>query len=261
MGFGNWIGDHSEGILLAVGLGTSVMAGVLFAKAGAKSARELDDARESMIDESQKDISAKEKTKIVAKNFWIPCVLEGISIFAILGSNKIKDVKTSNAIAASVASANLATQALNDYRQQVRDQLGDNTDRKLRDGVASKRMDRAVEANDGHLPTPVNPKCEGDVYCVDSLTGQAFWSTPEKLHKAENLFVKEINDEFSCTWEEWNNKLPIRAINEGVAAELEWTTDDHFALFFTSELINERPVLYIQYDSFPHGCRRMGEGY
>lgn len=255
MGFSKWIGKNSTTILTVVGVGTSILAGVLFAHAGAKTALEIDDRRSRLPEDE--DISAKEKAKIAAKHFWPAVAVEGISVASVIGSNKIHSIRTT----AALASASMATQALTDYRGQVRKQLGDTADRRVVDGVAKDKVSKIVDDNDGKLPAAVNPKCNGDVYCVDSLTGQAFWSSPEKLHKAENMFVKELNEDYSATWEEWNNKLPLRPINDGVAEELEWTSDDNFALLFTSDLVNERPVLYIQYCSLPHSCRRMGDGY
>lgn len=259
MGFSNWVGDHSESILLIVGISASTVAGALFARAGAKTEHDIQDARD---DTKEDDIEPKEKAKIAAKNFWVPCVVEGLSIFAILGSNRIKDKKAASAIASAVTSANLATRALDEYRGEVKRQLGETTDRKVRDGAAQKRVDDIVENNGGQLPSCVNPKSEGDVYCIDSLTGQSFWCTPEKLRRAENAFAKDLREEVEKSWSDWIGMLPIRQVNEALSGDVGWDDTDDFALIFTSILENERPVLYVNYDTVPHSWnRRMGDGY
>lgn len=252
MGFKTFVGEHSSTILTIAGITGSIAAIFLAAKAGAKTVDDLEEAHKD-----SEEVPAKTKAKIIAKNFWPVAAVESLSIFATLGSNHIRDVKTT----AALASANLATTALNDYRNEVKAQLGENTDRKVRDGVAQKKINDDYESNNGQMPTPINAPQVGDVLCKDSITGRYFWSTPEKLHRAENTFVSDMADEFSNSLNEWYDKLAIEGVASGIGDMLEWTTDDHFSLYLnTSMTPDERPCIYVEYNPYPHERKRyMGD--
>lgn len=253
MELGTWLGKNSTTILTVAGIGTSILAGILFARAGAKTEAEISIERESMIDQSQKDIEPKEKAKIFAKNFWLPCAVEGLSIFAILGSNKIHNLKT----AAALTSANLATQALTDYRTQVKKELGEKTDRKIRDQVAQNKVTEDFKSGNEETITPINVKQVGDVLCKDSITGRYFWSTPEKLHRAENWIVSEINEDFSADLNDWYGAIAIEPICSGIGEYLEWTPEDHFSIYLSTTMTpDERPCLYVEYNPYPHARKR-----
>lgn len=258
MGFSKWVGDNSSTILTVVGIGTSILAGVLFARAGMKTSVELEEARESRIDESEPDISPKEKAKIVARNMWIPCAVEGLSIFAILGGNHIKDVKTTAAITAANATANMATKALEDYRQGAKDEFGQTADRKITDRVAQKRVDDDYDQlPDGHMPQVMNQRQPGDVLCKEEISQRYFWSNAEKIRRAENMMVKQINDDFSANLNDWYDHLGIECVAEGVGDYLEWDTYDKFGIVISAtKTYDEEPCLYVMYDyNYPHDHR------
>lgn len=252
MRIGNWLGNHSTTILTVTGIGTGILAGILFANAGAKVAHEIEVERESRIDES-KDLEPKEKAMIFVKHMWLPCAVEGLSIVAILGSNRIHNIRT----AAALTSANLATQALTDYRSEVKKQLGENTDRKVRDGVAQNKVNEDFSSSNEEKITPINAKQVGDVLCKDSITGRYFWSTPEKLHRAENWIVSEINEDFSADLNDWYGAIAIEPICSGIGEYLEWTPDDHFSIYLsTAKTPDERPCIYVEYNPYPKARER-----
>lgn len=255
MGFTDWIGDHSDGILLVFGMVGSAAAGLLFAKGGAKAHKDLEIAREN---NHGKDISQKEKVVIVAKNLAVPAAVEALSLMSIGGATRIKTTKANIAIASANTSAALASQALADYRSEVKRSLGENQDRKIQDGVAQNKVDEDFQSNEGQTPTPVNAPQIGDVLCKDAITGRYFWSTPEKLHHAENMLVHDMASNYSATLNDWYGRLAIEGVNDGVGEYLEWTNDDDFSLdISTTKTHDERPCLYVGYYPYPHGPKRM----
>lgn len=260
MGFRNWIGDNSSTILTVAGIVTGIAAVIFSANAGMKTAEDLDKAREDLIDGAD-DITPKAKAKIFVKNFWPAVTLEAISIVSTCGSNHIRDVRSASAIAAANGAANLAIRELADYRSEVKNQLGENTDRKIRDGVAQNRVSDDFKDNDGQI-YPVNAKQIGDVLCKDSITGRYFWSTPEKLHKAENWLVQETNEDMYSSLNDWYGKLGIECISDAVGDYLQWTPDDHFSLYLSTTLTpDERPCIYVEYNPYPRAERRSFGDY
>lgn len=250
MGFKELIGEHSSTILTVAGVVTGIAAVIFSARAGMKTAREIDDARDNLIDGAD-DIEPKQKAKIFAKNFVVPIGLEAISVASYLGSGNVKDKQ----IAAAVADATLTRQVYSDYRNEVKNQLGERQDQKIRDGVAQNKVNEDFSDHEGQI-YPINAKQIGDVLCKDSITGRYFWSTPEKLHKAENFLVQDINEDFSATLNDWYGRLGIEDIASGVGEYLTWMPEDHFSIYLSTTLTpDQRPCMYIEYNPYPRGTR------
>jgi len=94
-------------------------------------------------------------------------------------------------------------------------------------------------------------KSEGDVLCIDSITGRCFWSTQEKLHSAEKLLISYIKDNASASLNKWYNILGIEPILI-IGDMMKWTRYNNFSLCLnTSMTPDKRPYISVGYKSRP----------
>lgn len=138
-GFGNQIGgfceDNKAHICTGLAVIGTISTGVLSARSGARSAREIDRKE----NELGRKLTAREKAKLCGKHFIVP-VLTGIAASAGAIGSDIINTKT---IARTNAALLMTEQAYEQLSRKTKEVLGDKKNRQIQDEVAKEKIEEA----------------------------------------------------------------------------------------------------------------------
>lgn len=186
-------------------------------------------------------LGPKDTFLAVWKAYAPSAILAGLGIGCIIAGTKEMSARNlALAGAASFAEKTLAT-----YQEKVTDILTDEQSAKVRQEIAKE----VVEANPVEETKLVVGTPE-DVLFFDSITGQAFKSTENKVMAAVNQFNHDLIGGYMGSLNDWYYILGLKSTPIG--ASLGWSAAR--LLHITIEAIKTedgKPALVIVYDSLP----------
>ena len=229
----NFIMKNSPTIMTALGASGLIATAVLASKATLHA--------ESIIDRASSYENPPEtnvdKFKLVWKEY-IPTVIVGsLSVACIISSNSVNLRR--NAALASVYT--LTERTLTDYKEEVKNLLGDAKATEIKDRIAEKRLKEDPVTSHEVLLTG-----KGEMLCYDSLTGRYFNSDVESLRHAQNELNAEL---YRNTWASLNDFYTMVGLPETRLGEsLGWVADNMVELDFSSKLAEDgTPCLVMDY--------------
>lgn len=168
----------------------------------------------------EKDIR-KLKVKKIAPLYIKPALTGATSVACILVGDHIQDRRSEAAIAGAIESCRISRDILENYKDAVREELGDEKYEKVQAKADEKNL-RKNPPTEEDLRDPYT----GDVLFHDSLSGRYFWSTVEKVRAAEIIIKERMPQEMWCSlndlyYELDNPKLPPIALGDTCG----WGTD------------------------------------
>ena len=238
-----WIKHRSPEILIMTGIGlmgTSVIFGM---KAGIKAKEVID----KKTKEKGGNLSKEELVKTV-----LPVCAPTIATFAagavcVVCADHIH-VKRN---AALTAAATLAERSLNAYAKAVKEEVGEEKEKEIRNKTTISEAVKNIEQ--GKVQTPVNfPNGDCNILCYDDLSGRYFHSNKNRIESAANRFNKQMRDEVRLTLNEWYGYLGLDDVQIG--ENLGWDIDDngYIDIVYLSRLDdNGRPAMVIGYSKPP----------
>jgi len=239
--------DNSPLILTVIGATGSVASTYLGIKATFKAAKKIQDA-EFVIhttDSKNHELTKKDKVKIIWKLYVAPAAVLGVSVGAIVMSNRIS-VKRAAALAAGYT---LVNDRFDEYKTKIEEKLGLKKEEAARTEIAQDR----VNAN----PTTM-VITSGKTLFRDEPSGRYFESTMEDIKKAENAINYRImNREYavlSDLYEELG--LPPTSISE----EFGWNNStDRLDILYSAVITQDgKPCITMDYNVQP--IRNGGSG-
>lgn len=156
-------------------LGISVSGYILSMISVAKTA--------SRLEKEKKKIGKLEKRERIVyyTSCYAPSLALGlITISSIMGNHRLHLTRT----AAAMSLYELAKNNLQDYRDQVRETIGEKKTKLLEGDVSQKRLNRSL------MPEKITGT--GSVLCYDDLSGRFFYCDMETLRKTQNDFNKTL---------------------------------------------------------------------
>lgn len=175
----NAISRHSPEILTGLGIAGMLTTTVLAVKATPKALRSIEDAEY----EKGEKLTIPETVKVCWKHY-IPAAATGVTATAcLIGANKIHISRTT----ALAAAYKLSETALDEYREKVVETLGEKKERNIRDKVAEQQVKNNPASRSEIIVTG-----NGDTRFFDPMSGRHFFSSIEKIKKAENELNKEM---------------------------------------------------------------------
>lgn len=228
------VGENSPIILAAISVVGTLTTALLTGKATLRAVDLLD-----AEDENWRQMSGRDRAKLVWKEYIPPVTCGLITIGCIVGANRIGTRR-----AAALASAyTLSEKAFGEYREKVVTKLGEPKERAVRDEVAQDRITKNPPPED--LVEP-----DGDVLCYEVLTDRYFFSTMEKLRRAENDINYKINQEQYASHGDWCNAAGLP--QAGISDLLGWNGDALLAVQFSSVIApSGRPAISIDFENHP----------
>lgn len=187
------IGDWSKAfyeknkahIYTGLGVGGTIATGVLSARSGAKSAREID--RKS--NELKRPLTVKEKVQLCWRNYAWPVVIGGLTCASDLKS----DITNTKVIAERTALLLSSEKAYETLSRKTKEVLGEKKARQVQDEVAKETAQQMESAGAFSVQCMENaPRVgSGTLYpYVDGYSKLLFWSNPDCIA----LIVKTLNE-------------------------------------------------------------------
>ena len=236
--------DNAPVILTTLGAVGVVSTAVLAAKASP-------DATDAIIDDRTENGEYTDRWDKVARvtkvswRFYMPAVISGASAILCIVSAQKENLRRQ---AAMMSAYSISTEALRDYKEEVKSLLGKNNAEKVDAGVAKKKMKKTSE-NQGQ-GKQIIVAGGGDTLCYDELSGRYFKSSIEKIRCAVNDFNQTLLRDGYAGLNDFYDLLGLSYITIGT--ELGWTADNFLDVSYTSVLDEEgNPALAINYSTQP----------
>lgn len=175
------LSKRSPEILMGLGIAGMITTTVLAVKATPKAILLIEDKK----DELEVDVLTPIETVKTAWKCYIPAAVSGtVSIACLIGSNSVNARRN----AALATAYKLSETAFAEYRDGVIETIGEKKEKTVRDKVSEKQIKE----------TPVNKTDiivtgKGKTLFFDPLSHRYFYSSIEKIRRAENILNKEIN--------------------------------------------------------------------
>lgn len=224
--------DNSTSLLAATAVTGIITTGYFAAKAGYESAGIIAEAERT----TPYPLSTKEKFLLVWKRY-IPATSSGaVGIAAIIGSASINARRT----AALTAAYSITEKAFSEYKEKVIETIGDNKERKIRDEIASEKVQQ-------NPPNATNVIVgSGDVLCLELHTGRYFQSDMETLRRAQNDINSKLISQNEATLSDLYYILSIPQTSS--SSYSGWTSEKMLSLEFSSQLHEGKPCLAFDYN-------------
>lgn len=175
------LSKHSPEILMGMGIAGMITTTVLAVKATPKAIQLLEEKKNELNVDTLPPVE-------VVKTTWkcyVPAAASCVaSVACLVGSNSVNARRH----AALATAYKLSEAAYAEYRDGVVETVGEKKERAIRDKVSEKQLKE----------TPVNKTDiivtgKGKTLFFDPLSHRYFYSSIEKIRKAENVLNKEIN--------------------------------------------------------------------
>ena len=172
---GNFVNDNTSSIMTGVGIGGMATSAILAGKGAIKADR--------IIREAKVEPSKSEKFAIYAKA-TAPAIIVGVLGASLIVGSDILDMKEKAALGALYVSAD---QKLKDYKNKVKEKLGDKKEEDISKEVNEEKV-RKMDFTSTSIPSTGH----GNTLFVDCMTGYPFESSFEHVRQAVNDFNEDL---------------------------------------------------------------------
>lgn len=183
----------------------------------------------------------KERVSMTWKCYIPPVLIGATTVACIVGAHSVHTRRA----AALMSVYTLTETALKEYRNKVVETIGENKEQKIRDSIAQDKV-----RNNPPNKTEVIITGNGDVLCLETITGRYFTSTHDKIMKAQNEINFRILNEMYASHNDFCQLvgLPDTLLGD----QIGWTTDNQMDIEFSSALTpDDQPCLAITYSMNP----------
>lgn len=225
---------YSPEILSGLAVAGVITTAVLAVRATPKAIARIDNLE---TDEQDSNLAKFRETWTL----YIPAVLSAAGTIAcIAGAGRIGSRRNT----ALVAGMAFADRAFQEYREEVREVLGDRKETAVREKIAEKR----TEANPPGSQVIITGG--GEQLCYDTLTDRYFRSDIETIRRAENEINRAIIHDMYASQNDFYALIGLDDCTAG--EELGWNMEHFLRLVFTSHLSREGiPCLAVGYEFLP----------
>lgn len=236
-----FVNKRSPEILTGIGIAGMLTTTVLAVKATPK-AMELIEERKTQ--EWTDKLSPLEVVKVAWKPY-IPAIVTGVtSTFCLIGASSVHSKRN----AALATAYKLSETALTEYREKVIETIGEKREQTVRDKVAEERVKKNPVSKNEVIVTNT-----GKTLCFDPISARYFYSSIEKIKRAENELNKEMLHAFSgyVSLNDFYDEIGLD--HTSVGDDLGWNTDKLIDINFSSQLNdNGEPSVVLDYAVAPN---------
>lgn len=245
-------GKRSPEILLGIGIASGITATVLAVKATPKAMELLAEAEKENINRQIKEGVPGPEVKNglpsaqVVKTVWkcyIPAAISGAaSIACLLGSHSVNAKRN----AALATAYKLSETALNEYREKVVEEIGEDKEKVIRDKVSQKHLDEKPVSKNEVIITG-----NGKQLCYDGISGRYFESDIQTIRAAVNKINETMVYEMYVALNDFYNEIGLS--NTDMGDELGWNLDDGLLEISYGAMVADdgRPCITLDYHIAP----------
>jgi hypothetical protein len=240
-----FVADNSPTILTSIGVAGVVATAFFTGKASIKVHKILEWEREDLynkayevdpsIDFKDFHLDPKEKVNLVWREFIPPALMGAATIAAIIGANQVGNRRA----AALAAAYTLSEKASNEFREKVKERLGEQKVREIKDEIAQEH----VNAKSSEIVIIG----DGKVKCLEQYTGRYFMlRSVEDIKAAQNNINYQVNNYGYASLSEFYDMLDIP--HTSFSDEVGWKSDKLLEISIGAALDEDsRPVVAFDY--------------
>lgn len=239
----NTISDKSPEILIGFGLAGMLTSTVLAVKATPK-------ALDILAEQEDRELSKVDKVKLTWKCYAPAAIGYCASAACIIGANSVNTKR--NAVLAGAYK--LSESALLEYRDKVKEVIGEEREKEIHAKIAEDRRCKEPENQGNVILTG-----KGDVLCYDMYSGRYFKSEMDEINGILNELNYKLMQDNLLALNDFYDALGLQPIITGY--DHGWNVDDGLIkIYFTSTLAdNGIPCLALHFDNLPrYGYDRLG---
>lgn len=226
---------HSPEILTGLGV-TGLFGSVIFSVRGTVKATEAVEQKKKELNKEK--LSVKETIGATWKYYIPTAITAATSTACIIGANSVNTRRK----AALAAAYSLSESALAEYRDKVKEIIGENKESDVRAGIARDRM-----AVDPPNPSEVIITGKGETWFRESITQRYFKSDIEKVRKVENDLNREMRSSNTISVDDVLYALGIFP-NHKVLSDIGWDIDRHPIEFIFTPVMTDEVGVCIEID-------------
>lgn len=232
------VNKKSPEILIGLGIAGMITTTVLAVKATPKALKLMEDAE---CDKGE-SLTAPEKIKATWKCYIPAAVTGAVSIACLIGSNSVNAKRN----AALATAYQLSTSALNEYKEKVVEEIGEEKEKIIREKIAQDKVDKAPSSKKEVIITG-----GGDVLCYDGVSGRYFKSDIETIKKAVNNINRSMTYDMYVSLSEFYDELGLS--HTDISDNLGWNLDDGLLdIDFDSTIADDgNPCITLTYNISP----------
>ena len=238
---------HSPQILIGMGIGGSIIAGVLAVRATPKALRLMDEEKKRLTAVAQKKkknaapvakLTPKETVRTVWKCYIPAVAVEAASIACILGGNSM-NLKRNAALATAYG---LTQNSFMRYQDKVIESIGEKKEKIIRDEVAEEELKEHPVWN-----TEVIMTGDGNVLCYDTISCRYFYSNREYIRRIVNDLDMRMRNDFYVSLNDLYYELHLEG--SSIGDDIGWHIDNGYLdITFSSKITTDgRPYLVLIY--------------
>lgn len=235
----NTLHDNSPAILTATGIVGATVAIIFVAKEAPKAKEELDSYDWEEPEDAQEFAEQTfEKARIIFPYYWKSVLLFSASMGCIIFAQRAQAGRT-----AALASAySLLKTTTDEYKDKVIEIVGEKKADEIETEIARDHVISNPPMTGNIIETG-----NGKVLCMESLTGQYFFSDADHIKRMENMFNQHLNRDTFGSVNDWLDMLGIRTV--GLGEDKGWNINrDLLVVKFRSILTDtDVPVLVVDY--------------
>ena len=199
-----------------------------------------------LISEAEEDKKDKLTRFEIVKTTWkcyIPSLIMGlVSTGCIVGASSF-NIRRNAALATAYT---LSETALKEYKDKVRETIGEKKERVVRDNIAKDKIEKNPASNKEVIITN-----KGDNLCFDSMSGRYFKSDIDAIEKVVNQLNKTMMSDMYISLNDFYYEIGLDPILLG--NELGWHIDKGLIeVSFSSQISDDgNPCIVIEYNLTP----------
>lgn len=234
--------DNSPTLLTAFGVTGTLATAYLTGKATFKAADILRREAEArvLMEKQPPPPTKKEQVKLVWKCYIPPALTVVTTVGCVVAANTISMSRA----AAMAAAYTIADKNFSEYKDKVKEVIGDKKEGEVRAALAQDAVDKAsmVNVERGH---------GGDTLCLDKWTGRFFTSDMQTIRAAENDLNKGLykGSERVATLGDFYQCLGLSSPR--CSEDVGWNADSSLDLTFDTVLREGQPVLVMDFANTP----------
>jgi xanthosine utilization system XapX-like protein len=239
--------DNSPTLLSGVAVTGTLAVAYLTGRATFKSAEIIEqEAHSRGLQELGQPLTKKDKVKLTWTCYIPPALAVVGTVGCIVGANHINAKR----MAALAAAYKISETQWNQYKDKVKEIIGDKQEGEIRTAIAQDLVDGNA------IPDNIINALGGETLCFDKWTGRYFRSDMQTIRAAENDIVKGMyrGKGDVATLADFYNNIGLPAPR--CADEVGWNSDTGMELTFTSVIANgDVPCLVMDFAIEPFPIR------
>ena len=239
---GKWLGlfkvefgKHSPEILTGLGV-TGMFASVIISiQATPKAMKSIEEKKKEL---NKEKLTVGETIEACWKYYIPTAVTLATSTACVIGANSVNTRRN----AALAAAYSISETALTEYRDKIKEVLGENKEKDVRADIA---RDKVVASPPSQNTIIVTGK--GDTLFMEAITGQYFRSDIEKIRRIENDLNREMRSSMTMSFNDVLCAFGIRH-NHKTYDHIGWDIDKHPIEFVMLPILDDAMGVVIVLD-------------